>query len=277
MNGHAAGLQGAGLEGAGLEGAGLEVANVTVRIGSAALVEGVGFTAPAGAVTALLGPNGAGKSTLLRAVAGVERPASGTVTFQGHDLLALPRRERARRVALVEQEASTELPLTVRTVVGLGRTPFETAFGGRDPDAERIIDDAITTAGVAAFAGRELPSLSGGERQRVMLARALAQRPRLLLLDEPTNHLDVGAQLDVLAVLRHLASSGTTVVAALHDLSSAAAHADAVVVLSHGRLVAAGATTETLTPSLIREVYGIEAQWMTNPLTGRPLLAVARG
>jgi len=272
MNGDAAGLQGAGLEVAGLE-----VANVTVRIGSAALVEGVGFTAPAGAVTALLGPNGAGKSTLLRAVAGVERPASGTVTFEGHDLLALPRRERARRVALVEQEASTELPLTVRAVVGLGRTPFETAFGGRDPDAERIIDDAIATAGVAAFAGRELPSLSGGERQRVMLARALAQRPRLLLLDEPTNHLDVGAQLDVLAVLRHLASSGTTVVAALHDLSSAAAHADAVVVLSHGRLVAAGATTETLTPSLIREVYGIEAQWMTNPLTGRPLLAVARG
>ena len=261
---------------AGVEGAGLEVANLTVRVGSATLVESAGFTAPAGAVTALLGPNGAGKSTLLRAVAGVERPASGTVTFGGDDLLALPRRERARRVALVEQESSTELPLTVRAVVGLGRTPFETAFGGRDPDAARVINDAIATAGIAAFADRELPSLSGGERQRVMLARALAQQPRLLLLDEPTNHLDVGAQLDVLDVLRQLVSSGTTVVAALHDLSSAAAHADAVVVLSHGRVVAAGATIETLTPSLIREVYGIEARWMTNPLTGRPLLAVAR-
>jgi len=256
---------------------GLEVANVTVRVGTAALIEGVDFTAPAGAVTALLGPNGAGKSTLLRAVAGVERPASGTVTFEGQDLLALPRRERARRVALVEQEASTELPLTVRAVVGLGRTPFETSFGGRDRDAERVIDDAIATAGIAAFADREVPSLSGGERQRVMLARALAQQPRLLLLDEPTNHLDVGAQLDVLAVLRKLADSGTTVVAALHDLSSAAAHADAVVVLSHGRVVAMGATTETLTPDLIREVYGIQAHWMPNPLTGRPLLAVARG
>lgn len=256
---------------------GLQVANVTVRVGSAALVEGVGFTAPAGAVTGLLGPNGAGKSTLLRAVAGVERPASGTVVFEGDDLLALPRRERARRVALVEQEASTELPLTVRAVVGLGRTPFETSFGGRDPDAGRVIDDAITTAGVAAFADREVPSLSGGERQRVMLARALAQQPRLLLLDEPTNHLDVGAQLDVLAVLRTLADSGTTVVAALHDLSLAAAHADAVVVLSHGRIVAAGPTIDTLTPELIRAVYGIDARWMTNPLTGRPLLAVARG
>ena len=257
--------------------AGLEVANVTIRVSAATLVDGAGFTAPAGAVTALLGPNGAGKSTLLRAVAGVERPASGTIRFERQDLLGLSRRERARRVALVEQEASTELPLTVRAVVGLGRTPFETSFGGRDPDAERVIDDAIATAGIAPFADREVPSLSGGERQRVMLARALAQQPRLLLLDEPTNHLDVGAQLDVLGVLRRLADSGTTVVAALHDLSSAAAHADAVVVLSRGRVVATGPTTDTLTPTLIREVYGIEARWMTNPLTGRPLLAVARG
>jgi iron complex transport system ATP-binding protein len=263
---------------------GLGVAGVTIRVRATTLVDGVGFTAPAGAVTALLGPNGAGKSTLLRAIAGVERPASGSVRFEGDDLLALPRRERARRVAFVEQESSTELPLTVREVVGLGRTPFEAAFGGafagafggRDPDAVRLVDEAMATARVQGFADRELPSLSGGERQRVMLARALAQQPRLLLLDEPTNHLDVGAQLDVLATLQQLAASGTTVVAALHDLTSAAAHADTVVVLSHGRVVAAGPTAETLTPELVRTVYGIEARWMTNPLTGRPLLAVAR-
>jgi iron complex transport system ATP-binding protein len=167
--------------------AGLEVADVTVLVGSTTLVDGAGFRAPAGAVTALLGPNGAGKSTLLRAIAGVERPASGRVTFDGDDLLVLSRRERARRVAFVEQESSTELPLTVRAVVGLGRTPFEAAFGGRDPDAAHVIDDAIAAAGITAFADRELPSLSGGERQRVMLARALAQQPRLLLLDEPTS------------------------------------------------------------------------------------------
>jgi iron complex transport system ATP-binding protein len=254
----------------------LDISQVTIRAGAATLVDGASFSAPPGSVTALLGPNGAGKSTLLRAVAGVERPASGTVRFEGDDLLALPRRERARRVAFVEQQASTELPLTVRAVVGLGRTPHESAFGGRDPDAARIVDEAMVTAGIVDFADREVPSLSGGERQRVMLARALAQQPRLLLLDEPTNHLDVGAQLDVLAALQHLAAGGTTVVAALHDLSSAAAHADAVVVLSHGRVIAAGPTASTLTPALVREVYGVEARWVTNPLTGRPLLAVAR-
>lgn len=255
---------------------GLVVTGVTVRAGSATLVDGAGFTAPVGALTALLGPNGAGKSTLLRAVAGIERPAVGTVTFDGDDLLALPRRERARRLALVEQEAATELPLTVRSVVGLGRTPHETFLGGRDPDAAQTIDDAMQTAGVAGFADREFTSLSGGERQRVMLARVLAQQPRILLLDEPTNHLDVSAQLEVLDLLGELAAAGTTVVAALHDLTLAAAHADAVVVMSHGRVVASGPTAKTLTPKLVREVYGVDARWIDNPLTGKPLLAVAR-
>jgi iron complex transport system ATP-binding protein len=254
----------------------LDVSGVTIRVGSTTLVESATFRAATGSVTALLGPNGAGKSTLLRAVAGVERPTSGTVAFEGDQLLTMPRRERARRLAFVEQESSTELPLTVRAVVGLGRTPHESTFAGRDATAAAIVDDAMRRSGVTDFAERALPSLSGGERQRVMLARALAQQPRLLLLDEPTNHLDVGAQLEVLATLQRLAASGTTVLAALHDLTLAAAHADAVVVMSHGRVVATGPTAATLTPELVREVYGIDAVWMRNPLTGRPLLAVAR-
>jgi iron complex transport system ATP-binding protein len=258
---------------------GLRVADVTVRAGSgsnaATLLDGVGFDATPGTFTALLGPNGAGKSTLLRAVAGVERPEAGTVTLDGEDLFTLTRRERARRLALVEQEASTELPLLGRSVVELGRTPYESAFGGRDPGADAAIERALELSGAGAFAHRDVTTLSGGERQRVHLARALAQEPRLLLLDEPTNHLDIAAQLEVLAVVARLTSEGVTVVAALHDLSLAAAHADAVVVLSHGRIAASGPTAEALTPHLIREVYGVEAQWVTNPLTGKPLLAVA--
>ena len=255
---------------------GLLVSGVTVRAGAATLVDDAGFTAPTGSLTALLGPNGAGKSTLLRAVAGIERPAAGSVVFEGDDLLALSRRERARRLALVEQEAGTELPLTVRAVVALGRTPHESLLGGRDPDAAAAIENAMQTAGVAGFADREFTSLSGGERQRVMLARVLAQEPRILLLDEPTNHLDVSSQLEVLDLLGELAAAGTTVVAALHDLTLAAAHADTVVVLAHGKVVANGPTAKTLTPKLVREVYGVDARWIDNPLTGKPLLAVAR-
>jgi len=253
---------------------GLSVSDVTVRVDDKTLVDAAAFDAPAGAVTALLGPNGAGKSTLLRVVAGVLRPASGTVHFNSDDLLAMRRRDRARRVALVEQDATTELPLTGRAVVGLGRTPHEALLGGRDPSSDAVVTQAMTDAGALAFADRELPSLSGGERQRVLLARALAQQPRLLLLDEPMNHLDIAAQLEVLTMLTRLATDGVTVVAAMHDLALAASHADHVVVLSHGRVVAAGPTAETLTPDLIHEVYGVRAGWTTNPLTGKPLLAI---
>lgn len=278
---------GAPMDGVGIV-AGLRVSGVRIRAtspggrrgraarNSPVLVDDASFDAPAAAFTALLGPNGAGKSTLLRAIAGVERPLAGSVLFDGVDMLALPRRERARRVALVEQDAGTELPLTAQAVVALGRTPHEGALGGGDPQAERVVDAALATVGMSDFAGRDFASLSGGERQRVLLGRALAQQPQLLLLDEPTNHLDVSAQLEVLDLVAELTSTGTTIVAALHDLSLAAAHADAVVVLHHGRVVAAGPTASTLTPELIGEVYGLEARWMSNPLTGRPLLALAR-
>ena len=239
------------------------------------LLTDVSFHAPAGALTALLGPNGAGKSTLLRAVAGVERPDAGEVRFEGYDLAELGRRARARRVALVEQDSSTDLAVTVRETARLGRTPHESWLGGDDPDAVEIVDEALRLSGAHAFADRTVPSLSGGERQRAFLARALAQDPRLLLLDEPTNHLDVAAALEVLTLLERLSANGMTVVAALHDLSLAAAFADHVVIVQHGRVVAEGPTRATLAPELVREVYGVRAVWLDNPLTGRPLLAVA--
>jgi len=275
----------------GVSGMGLEVHGVVVRAGGARasgsrgalLLAGASFDAPAGALTALLGPNGAGKSTLLRAVAAAPRPESGEVRLHDVDLHALPRRERARRLSLVEQDATTELPLTARAVVRLGRYPYESRFGaatGGDED-EGIVRRALERTGAAHLADRELPTLSGGERQRVLIARALAQQPEhpeegALLLDEPTNHLDIRAQLDGLALLADLAAEGGTVVAALHDLTLAAAHAHRVVVLAGGRVVAEGPTEQTLTPELVREVYGVEARWIDNPLTGRPLLATAR-
>jgi iron complex transport system ATP-binding protein len=259
-----------------MSGEGLEVADLVIRAGRHELVHGATFSAPAGAITALLGPNGAGKSTILRAVAGVERPAAGSVRFRGDDLRAMRRRDRAQRVAFVEQEATTELPLDVRDVVALGRTPFEPRWGGRDLSAPTAIDGALAAARAEAFADRRFASLSGGERQRVMLARALAQQPKLLLLDEPTNHLDVAAQLELLALLREHADTGMTIVTALHDLALAADQADAVVVVANGRVVANGPTRTTLSTELIREVYGVAASWTENPVTGRPMLALGR-
>lgn len=252
---------------------GLEAARIRILAGHTLIVDGVDCTAPAGSLTALVGPNGAGKSTLLRALAAVERPSSGTVLFDDTDLLATPRRERARLVALVEQDAATETAMTVASVVGLGRLPHQTLWRDETADSAAIVADAIATAGLQEFATREFATLSGGERQRVMLARALAQQPSLLLLDEPTNHLDIGAQLDVLGLLTRLAGGGMTVVAALHDLALAATYADHVIVLRDGHVVAAGRTARTLTPELIREVYGVRATVLQNPDTGRPVIA----
>ena len=252
----------------------VEVRDTTVRIGDRTLVDRVSFDAPIGGFTALVGPNGAGKSTLLRAIAGVEHRESGVVVLDGVDLLAPPRRARARIMALVEQDSITELPLIARDVVRLGRTPHESLIGGGDPDGPVAVEDALRRSGSAPLAPREVTTLSGGERQRVMLARALAQQPRVLLLDEPTNHLDLAAQLDVVRLIRDITAQGVTVIAAIHDLSLAAAHADAVVVLSHGGVAGHGPTEETLTPARIREVFGVAAQWTRNPLTGRSLLAV---
>jgi len=246
---------------------------IRVTAGGILIIDGVDCTVPSGCVSALVGPNGAGKSTLLRAMAAVERPAEGTVEFNGSDVLGMPRRQRAQLAALVEQDSATETSLSVTDVVSLGRLPHQSLWREETADSATIVRDAMRMASVQQFALREYSSLSGGERQRVALARALAQQPQLLMLDEPTNHLDIRAQLDVLELLAELSHNGVTVLAALHDLGLAATYTDHVIVLRDGRVVAAGETTATLTPHLIRDVYGVRATVLTNPDTGRPVIA----
>ncbi|HEY9499642.1 MAG TPA: ATP-binding cassette domain-containing protein [Terrimesophilobacter sp.] len=252
---------------------GLDLNRVVVRIDGILIIDGVDCTAPAGSVTALIGPNGAGKTTLLRAIAAVDKPASGEIRFEQGSLLGMHRRARARLAALVEQDASTELSLSVREVVALGRIPHQGPWADPTAADERIIDDALAAVNMTTFADRSVTELSGGERQRVLLAKGLAQQPRLLLLDEPTNHLDISAQLATLDLLNRLAATGVTVVAALHDLNLAAAYSDHVIVLQHGKVVTSGPTTSTMTPELIGTVYGVRADLLPHPRTGRPTIA----
>ena len=253
----------------------LQAADLSVQLGGKLIVDGVDCTVPAGALCALVGPNGAGKSTLLRALAGVVPVRSGRVLWEGRDLLARPRRERARIAALAEQESGTDAPLTVRDVVALGTMPHRPLLGFGTSEDHSAVLAALHTAGVPELADRLFSELSGGQRQRVQLARALAQRPQLLLLDEPTNHLDPHAQLSTLHLLQELAGRGIAVVAALHDLTHAAAHCDHVIVLSGGTVVAAGEPRTVLTAELIRGVYGVQAHVLEHPGTGRPLIALS--
>lgn len=239
---------------------GLNVERLVVRRDGSLIIDGVDCVAPPGALTALIGPNGSGKSTLLLALASVLAASHGSMLFDGAELGTMPRRQRAQTVALVEQDASTELSLSVTDVVGLGRIPHQGMFADESSADRSVARSALEAVGMTGFADRDITTLSGGERQRVLLAKALAQEPSLLLLDEPTNHLDISAQLDTLTLLRTLAERGVTVVAALHDLTLAAGWSDHVIVLAGGRVVASGPTLDTLTPHLIDEVYGVRAE-----------------
>jgi iron complex transport system ATP-binding protein len=252
---------------------GLHADRVRFSRGRRLIVDDIDCTVPAGRVGALLGPNGAGKSTLLHVIAGIERADAGTARFGDRDLAVLRRRDRARIVALAEQDVQDAPGLRVAEVVALGRTPYLGAFAGPGELDRAIVRRCLEDAGLVELADREYASLSGGERQRVNIARALAQEPELLLLDEPTNHLDVRAQLAMLGLLRELAHGGLTVLAALHDLSLAAGYADHVIVLANGRVAAAGEPRAVLTPELIREVWGVEAEILEHPVSGRPIIA----
>lgn len=231
------------------------------------ILDAISLDVRPGLVTGLLGPNGSGKTSLLRILAGITRPDAGAVRLEEHDVHRMRPRDRARVLALVEQDASTGWSYTVRQVVELGRSPYRSRFATGDRGGPAVVDAAMATAHVDHLAERTWRTLSGGERQRTHLARALAQEPALLLLDEPTNHLDLRHQLEFLARVRGL---GLTVVAALHDLELAAAYCDDVAVLEGGRLVAHGPVTDVLTSGLVAEVYGVDIDVEAHPVHDRP-------
>ncbi|WP_446663784.1 ABC transporter ATP-binding protein [Flexivirga sp. B27] len=255
---------------------GLRLDAVSARIGHTQVLHELSLSAPTGKLTALVGANGAGKSTVLRLLVGALRPDTGRLAFDGADLDRLGRRERARQIALLEQQTSTDQDLTAIDVVTLGRIPHLQPWSGLGPADREVAASMLDRVGAPHLADRPYNALSGGEQQRVRLAAALAQQPRLLLVDEPTNHLDIGAQLDALALLRDLADSGLTVVTALHDLGHALGHADHVIAMERGQAVAQGPPAEVLTPTLIHRLYGVHAEVLTHPVTGKSVLAFSR-
>ncbi|MEV0317973.1 ABC transporter ATP-binding protein [Streptomyces sp. NPDC050658] len=238
------------------DGEGLRADRVSLRAGGRLIVDGVSIAPRPGATVGLLGPNGSGKSTLLRLLSGVLSPASGVVTLDGSPLPELGRRTVARRLAVVDQHADTQVELTVRDVVRLGRVPHRRAWSAPAARDDEAVSDALARTGLADRAAQSWHTLSGGERQRVQIARALAQEPRELLLDEPTNHLDIQHQLDLLALVTDLP---VTTVVALHDLNLAAMFCDHLLVLHEGTAHAAGTPAEVITEELIAKVYGVRA------------------
>jgi iron complex transport system ATP-binding protein len=237
--------------------AALEVNGLSVAREGRRILSDVSFSAAPGSVLAVVGPNGAGKSTLLKVLAGL-LPYDGEVKLEGGDAHRLGRRERARKVAYVPQHSALEAALPVRAVVAQGRFAHRELLGGRPTGDEAAIDRALALVGATHLADRTFHRLSYGERRLVLLARALATGANLLLLDEPTAALDVRHALDLLSVLRRLASGGACVVVVLHQLQEAASHCDRALLLADGRAVAEGSVAEVITAGPVRQVYGVD-------------------
>ena len=218
-----------------------------------AILHDISFSLAAGEVLAICGANGAGKSSLLRLLYRHQAPLSGSVIVEGRDLWLTPARQAARAVAAVLQEQPTDFALTTRDIVALGRLPHRQGMGPGTRDAA-ITDAAMVRMDLVHLADRRFGTLSGGERQRVMVARALAQEPRILVLDEPTNHLDIRHQLELLLLLRGL---GLAVVCTLHDLTLAAEFADRVLILEQGRVIADAPPDAALTEATIARAFQV--------------------
>ncbi|WP_079407298.1 ABC transporter ATP-binding protein [Streptomyces sp. 3211] len=243
----------------------LAVEGVRYEIDGHTLLHGIDLTARPGETVGVVGPNGSGKTTLLRCVYGALRPTAGRIRLDGADVQGLTVKERARRVAVVPQDASGTLGLTVREVVAMGRSPHKRFWEQDGPGDARRVAEALETVDAGRFAARRFDELSGGERQRALVARALVQDPGLLALDEPTNHLDIRHQLEILALVR---ARPATALLVLHDLNLAAAYCDRLYVLSGGRVAASGPPREVLTEELLAEVYGVRTRIEVHPDTG---------
>jgi iron complex transport system ATP-binding protein len=250
----------------------LTTEKLTLAYDQAVIITGMDVTIPSKQITALVGPNGCGKSTLLRGLARLLAPKGGAAYLDGKAIHQLPTRELARQLGMLPQSPVAPEGLTVRELVAQGRYPHQAWFQQWASDDEAAVVKALELTGMRELAERPVDALSGGQRQRAWIAMTLAQETAVILLDEPTTFLDLSHQIEVLQLLERLnRQEGRTIVMVVHDLNHATRHASHLIALRAGQVVAAGAPTLVVTPHLLREVFGVEAEVVPDPRTGVPL------
>jgi iron complex transport system ATP-binding protein len=247
--------------------------DVRLRIGPREILRGVTLELGRGEMLGLAGPNGSGKTTLLRVASGVLPAGAGAVRVRGRPTAAIPRRELARELAVVPQDAHVAFPFRAGEVVLMGRSPYLGPLGFETGADLRLAEEAMARVGIASLAERSILELelSGGERQLVLVARALAQDARVLLLDEPTAHLDLRHKMVVLDLVREFVRSGRSALVVSHDLTLAARTCDRIALLREGALVATGAPADVITPQNLETTFGIDADVITAS-DGAPLI-----
>jgi iron complex transport system ATP-binding protein len=251
----------------------LRARELRLGYGDAVVIDDLDLDVLDGTVTAVIGPNGCGKSTLLRALARLLPARHGHVLLDGRRIDRYPTREVAKVLGVLPQTPVAPDGLTVADLVARGRHPHQAWYRQWSGDDEAAVAEALDWTGMSEFAERTVDTLSGGQRQRVWISMALAQGTEILLLDEPTTFLDLAHQVDVLDLVERLhREMRRTVVMVLHDLNLAARYAGRLIAMRDGRIVADGPPEEVLTAELLRAVFDLEAQVITDPVAGTPLV-----
>ncbi|HDN97726.1 MAG TPA: ABC transporter ATP-binding protein, partial [bacterium] len=237
----------------------LKIKNISFSYDSVDALKNISFEAEEGEILGIIGPNGSGKTTLLKCINRVLKPKEGVVMLDDMDLSVLNQREIAQKIGVVPQQSFSQFPFTVFDIVLMGRYPYITRFGGEKKEDFDMVEECLNLCGISHLAERLIIEISGGEYQRVIIARALAQNPKVLLLDEPTLHLDINHQIELLELLKSLAKKKNLIIIMVsHDLNLASRFSDKILILKEGKIYRAGLPEEVLTPQIIKEVYGIK-------------------
>ncbi|MFC5449555.1 heme ABC transporter ATP-binding protein [Paenibacillus aestuarii] len=256
----------------------IEVEQLSKSFRGQQVLEDVSFTVSPGECLGIIGPNGSGKSTLLRLISGVDAADAGDIQLKGRPVKAYTRKELARWLAVLQQDALPPVGFTVKEVISMGRYPFQTWLGGDAEDTDEQIAHIIEKLNLSPLVHRTIERLSGGERQRVALGKVMAQQPQLLMLDEPTTFLDIGYQVQMMDYIREWQrESSLTVVAVLHDLNLAAQYCSRLMVLHQGKVAAIGTPEEIIKAGLIEQVYGTEPIVLQHPVNRAPQVLLQPG
>ena len=229
------------------------------------VIHGISMSLKSGDFLGIIGPNGAGKSTMLRLLCGILKPDKGTVMLFDKDLASQSHKLIAQQIAFVPQETHFALDFPVNEIVRMGRYPYKRPFQREDAADRRAVEYALEAANVINLRTRMINSLSSGERQRAVIARALAQSPRILLLDEPTSHLDLHHQFAIMELLKRLNADGMSIVVVHHDLNLASLYCQNLMLMYNGKIFARGRPGDLLTETTLKDVYGADVKIVRHP------------
>jgi iron complex transport system ATP-binding protein len=250
----------------------LKLENISCGYSEQFFLKQINFNVQEKQIVGIIGPNGSGKTTLLRAITKVLPLQSGTITFNQKNISLMSYKQLAQNIAVVSNDIEANFEITVEDFVALGRIPHQGNFQFFEDELDqKIIQQALEMTELTGFAQRYLGQLSAGERQMAIIAKALAQKPKLLLLDEPIVHLDISHQVYIMNLLRRLNKQhDLSVIIVLHELNFAAEYCDQLVLMNNGSVHIIGSVEQVLTKQIIESVYKTQVFISQNPLSAKP-------